>query len=58
VDAALAEGFRTLAVNPYADEELRFKASKGAIDCVGDIFDFFEREQILFENLKSYLRRR
>lgn len=58
VDAALAEGFRTLAVSPYADEELQYKASRGAIDCIGDIFDFFEREQILFENLKSYLRRR
>lgn len=58
VEAAIMEGFRTLAVNKDADEELKFKASRGSIDCIGDMFAFLEREQILFENLKSYLRQR
>lgn len=56
-DVAIEEGFGFLAINAETDEELRLKA-RAVVCSMQEVFAFFDKIQVKFDNLRSYLRKR
>ena len=56
-NVAIEEGFGFLAVNSEVTAELKMKA-RDVVGSLKDVFKFFDKIQIKFDVLKSYLRKR